>query len=1193
MDKLIAQLLDNGIFLSVEQDRLKVKHNSDLMSDELLQQIKANKFELIAYLSAKDAYADYQDIMPIKRKGPFKLSSAQRRMWILSQFEASSVAYNLPESTYLNQDIEVENFKRAIDATIDRHEILRTVFREEESGEVRQWVLEREDLGFSIHSLDFREEDNKKDKVQAYIAADSHQTFDLIKGPLFRAALLQVEDEEYVFYFNMHHIISDDWSMEVLTKDVLKYYEAYQTGREPDLKELRIHYKDYCDWQLARLNEDSFDVHKIYWLDKFSGELPLLDLPGAKQRPHVKTYNGHGLVTYVDKETTDKLKEYTREKGSSLFMSLLASWNVLIYRYTGEKDIIIGTAVAGRVHANLEDQIGFYVNTLALRNEVNPEESFDSFYESLKEQTLKSYSHQMYPFDRLVEGLGLQRDMGRNPVFDISITYHNTTEIKGIEGLNNDVINQVSDNGFSKVKNDIELHFKEVGDYIHFKLIYNVDIYEREMIERLMIHFKRILNSLLSHPEQKISHIDYLSEKEKCELLVTFNDTAVAYPKDKTIVDLFEEQVERTPDNIAVVFGEKQQTYRELNEKSNQLAHYLRDNYDIQPDNLIGIQLDRSEWMIISILGVLKAGGAYVPIDPEYPSSRKEYIVKDTGLKLLITEASFIYDIDYYEGEVFAIDVEFDSENYGSEALSKFYTPGNLAYVIYTSGSTGKPKGVMVEHRSAVNLYWWYITSHEIDTNTRSLIVIPLGFDAASKNILAPLFRGGMLVMAPTGVFIPEVILSEILLKKVTLLNCVPSVFNSLLNSNNDSVNMLRSLKNLALGGEPLDIKPITRLFTEGSKCIVTNVYGPTEATDISISYIVSKADTRNSNIPIGKPINNVSVYVLDVNMQPVAIGVTGELYIGGVALARGYLNNTNLTQERFIVNPFATETDKSKGFTRLYKTGDLGRWLPDGNIEFIGRKDDQVKIRGHRIELGEIEYALSNHEEIKQGVVLARENESGEKELVAYIVSNVEQNASDLRAYLKQTLPEYMLPAHFVQLEAIPLTANSKIDKKALPDPGIAGLSSGVEYAAPGTEQEEVLVSVWSEVLKKEGISIKDSFYNLGGDSIKSIQVVARLKQLGYRLKVEHLLRTPILEELARLIELTTQVSDQSEVSGAVVLTPIQEWFFKSEEIKVHEYFNQSVLLYSKEELDSSILEKSIEDLTRHHDALRMVYKQ
>ncbi|WP_133054858.1 non-ribosomal peptide synthetase, partial [Niastella populi] len=891
---------------------------------------------------------------------------------------------------------------------------------------------------------------------------------------------------------------------EILAKDVFRYYKAIQTGQEPEIAKLRIQYKDYSAWQLSRLNQDSFKVHKEYWVDKLSGELPLLSLPGAKQRPKFKTYNGHRLGTYIDKTTTAKLKGYIQKNGGSLFMGLLASWNVLMYRYTSQKDIIIGTPVAGREHADLEDQIGFYVNMLALKNEVDPDKSFDSFYKALKEDTLKSYSHQMYPFDRLIKDLNLQRDTSRSAVFDVLLDLHNHGESSEGPELSEEEINQIVDRGYQTSKFDIEVILQENGDYLSLQISFNTDVYERAMVEGLIMHYKQLLTALLETPEEKIAQIDYLSGKEKHELLVTFNGTTVAYQKDKTIVDLFEEQVEKTPGNIAVAFAEKELTYRQVNEKSDQLAAYLQREYNIQPDDLVGIQLNRSEWIIISILGVLKAGGAYVPIDPEYPSSRKEYIAKDTSIELLITEACFIYDIDYFDGKVFAIDLEFDSENYNSGALSKTYTPANLAYVIYTSGSTGTPKGVMVEHASLTNYLSWGKSKYLNDPSSLNFgLFSSLSFDLTVTSIFLPLISGGLINIfdntSDTPTLVKKYFESEISCIKIT-----PAHISLLGQLGLKSTKVQVAI----VGGDKLDHTHVGILRKLNPSIRIYNEYGPTEST---VGCIIDEIGFEGEPILIGKPVDNTCIYIVNEKNILQAVGVSGEILIGGDQVARGYLNRSDLTQERFIANPF-----KEGG--RLYKTGDLGRWLADGSIEFIGRKDDQVKIKGYRIEPGEIEYALSEYDKIDQVVVLARENEVGEKALVAYLTSKEQLNTSALRAYLGTTLPEYMFPAYFVQLEELPLTPNGKIDKKALPDPEGLGLSGGVEYVAPRNELEESMVKIWSDVLHVdiEKLGVKDGFFELGGDSIKVIRLLVVMgKEMHYEFSVNEVYNNDTIEKL------------------------------------------------------------------------------
>lgn len=1170
----LNEIKNKGIRIVVKNGDLDIKAPKGVMTKEIIAELKDHKTEIITYLSG--GFVEKNKIDPVRTdQKNYPISSAQRRLWILSQFEDGSIAFNIPSSINLSQNIDIECFKKAIDQTIARHEILRTVFKEDENGEIKQWILSLEDLGFQIDFLDFRTK--KLENPQTYIAADSYKPFDLENGPLLRAALLQVDKEEYVFYFNMHHIISDGWSMEVLAKDVFAYYDANVSNENPTLSPLTIQYKDYSVWQLAQLEGESFKAHKEYWLETFSGDLPLLDLPSYNPRPKIKTHNGQVLNTYLDRALTSQLKKYVAANGGSPFMAVLSAWNVLMYHYTQQTDCIIGTPVAGRDHADLENQIGFYVNTLALRNELDPEENFASFYLKVKNNTLKSYNHQAYPFDRLVEDLTLERDTSRNPIFDISITYHNITQDE-FTLEDKALIDQIISGGASKVKSDIELHFNELGEYMSFSLIYNEDVYDQRMIEGLMRHFKGVLSELLHNPEKKVCHIDYLTLEEKNILVEAAQGSKIDFPQNVTIIDLFESQVSKTPEHIALIFEETTLTYLELNKRSNQLAQFLLQNYAFTKGELIGIQLDRSEQMIIAILAVLKAGGAYVPIDPEYPSARKEFIMQDSALKLLITEANFVFDIDYYNGDVLAIDVEFEADNYSDERPSVELNSNDLTYVIYTSGSTGEPKGVMIEQHAIVNTLLAQIDGFEVNANSIGLQFASFSFDASVSETFIILLAGGTLcIVNEQDRKDPKALAQFISDHAVNMATLPPSYLSKI------DLNTI-GLDKLITAGEVANVEKALEFLESGT---FYNAYGPTEASICGTLFrLEKKEDILFNNVPIGKPIANTSIYVLNENEQLLPDGVVGEICIGGAGIASGYLNRQALTNEKFGSNPYV------KG-ERIYKTGDLGRWLPDGNLQFIGRKDDQVKVKGYRIELGEIEHALLSNGSVKTALVLAKPNENNENELVAYITSTTEENVNDLRAYLSERLPAYMLPTYFVQLDEFPLTPNGKIDKKALPNPEGIGLKLGTEYVAPSSEEEKILVSVWKDVLKREKIGVKDSFYNLGGDSIKSIQVVSRLKQQGFTLKVENILRTPLLEELAKLMEHSVQLVNQAEVTGKVEFTPIQHWFFESNEIKVHNHYNQSVLLKSNEEIDEKMLEQCIVDLTAHHDALRMIYKE
>lgn len=1130
MKKLLERAVDAGLLLDIVDGKLKLYSEAEQIDADILNEIKTNKDQITEYLIRNDINAiyetDYMGIVSIPLSDSYPISHAQRRLWILSQFEEGASAYNLSGKIYLNQGIDVDYFKKAIHAAIDRHEILRTVFKNDKSedntgtkGEVRQWIIDSNDFSFEIDQLDFRTQTNdnlrKHELIEAYIEQDAFKPYDLEKGPLFRISLLQVEDNEYVFYYNMHHIISDGWSMDVLTNDVFTFYDAFKANKQPDLKPLRIQYKDYSSWQLKQLEDEDYDAHKKYWIENLSGEYLPINLPTTKNRPALKTYNGQCLYTFLDANTTQQLKAFSQEHGGSLFMGVLSAWNILMYRYTTQKNIIIGSPVAGREHADLENQIGFYVNILALKNEIKTGDNFEQFYERLKKNVLQSYNHQMYPFDSLVEELNVQRDTSRSPIFDISMSYHNPEGKRDIGELNEEELVQIQDLGFEKIKNDIELHFKEVGDYMSFKLIFNTDVYEQSMIEKLMQHFKKLLNELLNNPLKDIDQVNFLTSEEKHKILVTFNDTQTTYPRDKDIIELFEAQVAETPNNVALVFKEKQFTYQELDSISNQLANYLKDTYDIQPDDLLGVQLDRSEWMIITILGILKAGGAYVPIDPEYPAARKEYITIDAGLKLLITDSTFIYDIDYYNGDLCVLDVEFSAEDYSPNKVSRSNLTESLAYVIYTSGSTGKPKGVMVDHQAIVNTIYAQIQEFGITSEYKGLQFASFSFDASISETFIILLSGGALFVADEALRKdPHLLANFIHENGIDIATLPPSYLRKI------PIDQIQGMQKLITAGEVAPIEKIGEYLEFGT---YFNAYGPTETSICgTIFKLEKKQRIEFKRLPIGKPIPNTSIYLLSDAHELLPVNLIGEICIGGPGLARGYLNQPELTNEKFIENPF-------KPGERIYKTGDLGKWLPDGNIEFVGRKDDQIKIRGYRVELGEIEQALLNNNAIQQVVVVVVDN-NGENDLVAYVTANtlapssttVEPfNAEVLRSFLSALLPEYMIPTHFVLLTEMPLNANGKIDKKALPNLNGIALKSGVEYIAPQNETEKELVSIWEEVLQQEKIGVKDNFFDVGGHSLKAIILINRIEsQFHVKMKIENLLSNPTVQFMSNEIK-------------------------------------------------------------------------
>ena len=1183
----LRDLSEKGISIRVQDGDLDIKAPKGQVTKEIIAELKVRKTEIMAYLSGVSA-EKMVIIESVKNESDeYAISSAQRRLWVLSQLEEASVGHNMPNTILLEGEHDFEAFTKAIYVVIERHEILRTVFKSNDTGEIKQRVLPTEELGFTVGFRDCRSSENA---AEDFIRTDAYRPFNLEKGPLIRATVIQVEDKEYIFYYNMHHIISDGWSGEVLAKDVFAYYNAFKEGLEVihptqiGLNDLKIQYRDYSVWQLEQLESDKYKGHRAYWLDKLKGELPLLRLPSNLSRPRIKTYNGEGLSMLMDTNLNASLKEFVDENGGSRFMVVLAALNVLFYRYTSETDIIIGTPVAGRDHPQLEDQIGFYINTLALRNELDPGESFKSFYDRLKSDTFNAYSHQAYPFDRLVEELEVKRDTSRNVVFDVSLTYHNVYQEKRIVDKGEQEVNKIVFTGSKKVKSDIEIHVQELGGHFSVDVFYNTDVYQRELITDFLQHFRQFLATIFKDPDDQIQRLNILTEKEKEEQLFSFNHSKISPIPTESLVSLFEKQARATPNNIAVKYRETVLNYVQLDEKSTQLAHCLLQDYKIVSGDIVGVQMEKSEWVIVALMGILKAGGVYLPIDPDYPTDRKKHICSDSAFNLLITEAGFIYDIDYYEGNVFAIDVEFEGEKYASESIADQVSGNDLAYIIYTSGSTGKPKGVLIEHKAIVNTILAQIERFETSTESKGLLFSSLSFDASISEIFCILLAGGSLSIINDEIKKNPLNLTEFIRKQeITIATLPPSYLAQI------EIGQISGMEQLITAGEQANLEKALDFLETGT---YFNAYGPTETAICATVFKLKDKGISGDRIPIGKPINNVKVYLLNEGLQLQPKGAIAEIYIGGPGLARGYLNNEPLTQEKFIRNPFS-ENEK------IYRTGDLGRWLPDGNLEFVGRVDEQLKINGYRIEPGEIEHALSGHTAINSAVVIPAELDNGTV-LVAYLVptdnSSVELgeelNLNEIRLFLENRLPNYMIPTHFRIIESLPLTASGKIDKKALIKISGKSLLTGIEFVAPQSDREKLLVDVLTGVLQQDKIGINDNFYNLGGDSIKSIQVVGRLKQLGYFLKVEQILKTPVIKDLARLLIRTEQQSDQSEISGKIELTPIQNWFFSEKGIKNHEHFNQSVLLKSKSQIEEKVLESCLDELTKHHDALRIRVK-
>ncbi len=1019
---------------------------------------------------------EYSSIIPVEKQDSYKVSNAQKRLWVLDQLEEDSVVYNLPVAFYMEGEFNRDAFQKAHSYIIGRHESLQTVFITE-NGEPRQKILKKIDSVLKI--LDLR--DKPENRAEELVENEFSTPFNLEKGPLIRFTLLRVKNDEYLVLFNMHHIISDGWSMNILTREFMEAYNSFRINSYPDLPVLKIQYKDYSAWKNALLNSSAMDNQQEYWLEKLGGELPVLDLPADRIRPSIQSFNGNNSSFTLSKKVYSSLTQLCLGNSVSLFIALQAIVKVLIYRYTAQSDIIIGSPLAGRIHGDLENQIGFFVNTLVFRDSIKNDLRFDEFLGEVKKTCVEAFENQDIPFDKLVEELNVERDLSRPPIFDVMLVLQNneTTEIEfdGLKVSTYEIGNHIS-------KFDMTFSFTETENGLYCGIEYNTAIFNKDRIERMTRHLKTLISSVISNPGIQIRDIEIIPEEEKNLLLNVFNNTKENYPQEKTIIGLFEEQVEKTPDNIAVVFEDIEMTYRELNRKANIVGHYLKGNYGIKPDDFVGVLLERSEKMIIAILGILKAGAAYIPIDPEYPEDRINYILEDSKPKTVISDRNDNPLIDIN------IILETGGKNRNPGLISD---PENLAYVIYTSGSTGKPKGTLLEHKSLINLCMWHIKRFELTSSDIISQYASIGFDASVWEIFPSLISGSSLHMINNE--------NRTDLDKLSLYfksNRITAAFLPTPVYEQFGKEQFTDLRFILSGGAKLESykKNCYKLY---------NNYGPTENAVVTTSFHV---ENQSNNIPIGKPISNTSIYILDENDCLNPIGISGELCISGEGLARGYLNHSDLTNEKFIDNPFIPGK-------RMYRTGDLARWLPDGNIEFLGRKDSQIKIRGFRIEPGEIEKTLLQRKDIKATVIVPYNIQNGEKTLIAYYSCDKELKIPELKGFLKKSLPDYMVPSHFIHMNDLPLTPNGKIDRKALPEP-CGCIAVGGEYVAPRNGTEEKLVKIWQEELGMERIGIDDNFFELGANSISAIKVTSKAAAMGIKLKVQDLYSFKTIKEIA-----------------------------------------------------------------------------
>ncbi len=1074
--------------------------------------------EFAAYIDLNNHSGDKmtrakQNIKPCSKKEFYPVSSEQSRLYVLYQLSPESTSYNLPGAFEIIGNLDKEQLKEAIRKLIERHEALRTYFEMVE-GFLVQRIMENIDI--ELEEVE-AEEDDVQDIIKRFI-----RPFDLSVAPIFRVMLIKINEQRHLLAIDIHHIIADGSSIAILVKDFIALYSDVR------LPELTVQYKDYATHQNILSESPEMKKYEEFWMDRLSGEIPVLNMASDYKRPPVQSFEGDKIEFTVDSDLTAEIKKISSENNATLYMTMLAVYNILLSKYSAQDDIIVGSPVAGRLDQELENVIGMFVNTLPMRNTPSLSKSFVEFLSEVRENTLKSFDNQHLRLEFLIKNLDTERDTSRNPIFDTTFILQNAD--KDIEITNfgmPDIKIQMGQLEFKTFRFehnisqfDITLEALERQNEIKCYLVYCTKLFKKETISRMAMHFINILKQITENPAVKIGEITAISEQEKRQILYDFNNTKAYYRKNALVHELFEEQVRKNPNNTAVIFRDETITYSQLNEKSNQLARVLKKE-GIGRESIVGLMVYRSFEMIIGIMAVLKAGGAYMPISPDYPEDRVTFMLEDSKAEVLLTQNQNAENIEF-SGKIINLD---DSSLYQGDTsdLDKINSSGDMAYVIYTSGSTGKPKGAVIEHSSVINRINWMQKAYPIFEYDVILQKTPYTFDVSVWELFWWSFQGSKVCMLePGGEKYPEIIVEAVEKKRVTIMHFVPSMLNIFMEyvENSAELERLKSLRHVFASGEALQlqsVKKFNRLMYESFDTKLHNLYGPTEAT-VDVSYFDCSTGDDFALIPIGKPIDNIHLYVLDSNNKLQPIGISGELCISGDGVGRGYINRPELTKEKFIDDPFFPEL-------RMYKTGDLTRWMPDGNIEYIGRIDHQVKIRGFRIELGEIEAAIRNYGHVKEVIVVDRKDTYDNKYLCAYLVYDEGLEIEKLRSYLQSILPDYMVPAYFIKLSEMPLLSNGKINRKQLPEPQHS-LERENDYVAPRNKIEEVMAKVWTDVL---GVNtgITDNFFNIGGDSIKAIQIAARLKNNGIKLDIRELFQYPLISELSTRVKEIENVCD------------------------------------------------------------------
>ena len=1107
------------------------------------------------------------------------LSIAQKQLFALEQIDSEgALAYLIIGSIKINGQFQIGNFQKAITNLIERHESLR--YRILEDGEYLE-IAANSEVKINVHDFSGYQEDKRNLKWKEFLHTNNNMPFDLNQGTLFRVDVIKMKAQEYRITFTLHHIISDGWSFDIILKELSALYNNEISNHHEKLGHA-FQYSAYLEWLDQSMKTVEWESHEKYLMDNFASGSMTVNLPFDYSKLSKSGFKSNKEILKLPKEMAAAIKQFSIKNGYTQFMVLISFFKLLIHRLSGQDEIVLGIPVSGRSLINSEKCVGYFAHIMPVKSVYDSRQTYQQFLSAVKESLLNAYDHQDYPYGVFLERMKEQKLNKKNNF--INVIFNMDVSFNGFSS--SDLKSEILDDQSEYGQFDLGMNIMAVKDELLLIIDYRTDLFKQETISRFLKYYYNICKDLLKNKNQKINNINMLPQEELEQLLIEWNDTGRKFSEAICLHQLFEKQAEKYPDNVAIVFEEKKLTYKELNEKSNQVAHYLQSK-GVKPETLVAICVERSVEMMVGLLGILKAGGAYVPLDPEYPQGRLAYMLKDSQSSVLISQDSLLAILPEHNAEVICLDKDWSViDKMAKSNVDSGVNDSNLAYVIYTSGSTGNPKGVMTQHNSIANRLLWNQWRYQLTSEDALLQKTTFCFDVSVWELFCPMLAGCRLVLAkPGGHRDNQYLINIIKNEKISIIDFVPAMLQVMIAT--PGFDECPSLKRVFVGGEALSAELMNQYY-EFLDIPLHNFYGPTEAAiDVTSFECIKGSDL--TRIPIGKPLANTQLYILNKDLKPVPVGVVGELHIGGIQLARGYLNREALTKEKFIDNPFADAPG-----AKLYKTGDHVRYLEDGNIEYLGRIDDQVKIRGFRIELGEIESAINVLEFVRTCVVLVKVDKSGNKHLVAYVIGNKnELDVKEIKDTISKKLPDYMVPSQYISLDAMPLTSNGKINRKALPEPE-GQLVTSAEYVPPGNEIEQVLADIWSEVLGVEYVGIHDNFFELGGDSILSIQIGSRARNAGLALTPKDIYEHQSILELSKVSGKKAAVinAEQGEVKGEVKLNPIQAWYFEQNFQDIH-HWNQAVLINADKLLDHNHLKNALNAIVKQHDALRLRYSE